>query len=145
VDERIRRDLVDEEISLGDYVLTGGELAAMVVMDAVTRLLPGVLGGADSAEKDSFTDGLLEHPHYTRPRVFEGEEVPEVLLRGHHGEIDRWRLERSLLQTALSRPDLLVHRGLSAAEATVLRDWCSRLEEILQKAPGREGEIDRGH
>ena len=106
VDERVY-EYIDREISIGDYVLTGGELPALVVIDAVSRLIPGVLGCAESAEFDSFQDGLLEHPHYTRPAVFRGHTVPEVLLSGHHGEIRRWRLRESLKRTRERRPDLL--------------------------------------
>ncbi len=102
VDERVSSDLVDDEISIGDYVLTGGEVAAMVLMDAVTRLIPGVLGGSESACKDSFADNLLEHAHYTRPESFEGEAVPEVLLSGNHKEIEIWRRESALIRTFLS-------------------------------------------
>jgi len=105
-DERIR-SLADLELSIGDYVLTGGELAAMVVSDAVTRLLPGVLGGETSIDDESFTTGLLEYPHYTRPAEYRGMSVPEVLRSGDHGKIARWRREQSLLRTAHRRPDLL--------------------------------------
>lgn len=105
-DERIR-SLADLELSIGDYVLTGGELAAMVVIDAVTRLLPGVLGGETSAHDESFTTGLLEYPHYTRPAEYRGMDVPEVLRSGDHARIARWRREQSLLRTARRRPDLL--------------------------------------
>lgn len=105
-DERIRA-LAHEEISIGDYVLTGGELPAMVVIDAVCRLLPGVLGVAESHETDSFSDGLLEHPHYTRPRSFRGREVPEVLLSGNHELIRKWRRKEALRRTWLRRRDLL--------------------------------------
>ncbi|HEY3285120.1 MAG TPA: tRNA (guanosine(37)-N1)-methyltransferase TrmD [Armatimonadota bacterium] len=107
VDERVRQSLVDEEISLGDFVLTGGELAALVVLDSVARLLPGVLGHEESSEFESFSDGLLEYPHYTRPADFGGMCVPEVLLGGNHAEIERWRRERSLQETLERRPDLL--------------------------------------
>jgi tRNA (guanine37-N1)-methyltransferase len=110
VDERVREFLVDEEISIGDYVLTGGELAAMVVIDAVARLVPGVLGGERSAEEDSFTGGVLEHPQYTRPAQFRGHCVPEVLLSGNHAEIRRWRDEMSLKNTLNKRPDLAAAR-----------------------------------
>lgn len=106
LDERVREHWVDQEISIGDYVLTGGELPALVVIDAVSRLIPGVLGSAESAETDSFQDGLLEHPHYTRPASFRGYEVPPVLLSGHHEEIRRWRLKESLRRTIERRPDL---------------------------------------
>jgi tRNA (guanine37-N1)-methyltransferase len=105
-DERIR-SLADLEVSIGDYVLTGGELAAMVVTDAVTRLLPGVLGGETSADDESFTTGLLEYPHYTRPAEYRGMVVPEVLRSGDHAKVARWRREQSLLRTARRRPDLL--------------------------------------
>ncbi len=100
-------DLADEKISIGDYVLTGGELPAMVIIDAVARMLPGVLGAEDSAQTDSFFDGLLEFPQYTRPRDFEGKVVPEVLLSGHHENIRKWRFEQSLKLTRENRPDLL--------------------------------------
>ena len=132
VDERICHDLIDCEISIGDYVLTGGELAAMIIIDAVTRLIPGVLGGDDAAEKDSFSDGLLEHAHYTRPRVFEGREVPEVLLSGHHREIERWRLASSLMRTLLKRPDLLKNRELQDEELEVLKSWGRQIGKILE-------------
>ena len=100
-------DLADEIISIGDFVLTGGELPAMVIIDAVARMLPGVLGSEDSARTDSFFDGLLSYPQYTRPRDFEGKIVPEILLSGHHEKIDEWRREKSLEITKLRRPDLL--------------------------------------
>jgi tRNA (guanine37-N1)-methyltransferase len=105
-DERIRA-WADMELSIGDYVLTGGELAAMVISDAVARLVPGVLGSAESALKDSFTDNLLDYPQYTRPVEFEGMTVPEVLLSGHHANIEKWRHEQAILRTARRRPDLL--------------------------------------
>lgn len=107
VDERFVTREVDEELSIGDYVLSGGELAAMVVIDAVARLLPGVLGDADSAKEDSFTSGLLDCPHYTRPEEIEGQRVPQVLLDGNHAEIRRWRLKQSLGRSWERRPDLL--------------------------------------
>lgn len=112
VDERVR-GLVDEELSIGDFVLTGGEPAAMVVVDAVARLLPGVLGCSGSAESDSFSDGLLEYPQYTRPADFEGQLVPDVLLSGHHAAIDVWRRHEQLRRTLDRRPDLLVGADLS--------------------------------
>jgi tRNA (guanine37-N1)-methyltransferase len=107
VDERVRAALVDEEISIGDYVLTNGGLPAMVVIDAVTRLLPGVLGDDESSSDESFSQGLLEYPHYTRPAEFRGMKVPEVLLSGHHAEIEKWRVEQAKARTAERRPDLL--------------------------------------
>jgi tRNA (guanine37-N1)-methyltransferase len=106
VDERVRT-MVDAEISIGDYVLSGGELAAMVVIEAVARLVPGVLGNAESLEEESFSDGILEYPHYTRPEEFRGQRVPEVLLSGDHGKIREWRRKAALERTAARRPDLL--------------------------------------
>ena len=131
VDERLWADYIDEELSIGDYVLTGGELAAMVVMDAVTRLVPGTLGNADSAAMDSFSDTLLEHAHYTRPPVFEGQSIPEVLLSGNHGAIDEWRLESALIRTFLKRPDLLESKDLSDREKQILKKWCRYLESLI--------------
>jgi tRNA (guanine37-N1)-methyltransferase len=106
VDQRVADHLADLEVSIGDYVLTGGELPALVLIDAVTRFLPGVLGDADAPHKDSFSDGLLEAPHYTRPPVFRGHAVPDVLLSGNHAEIERWRREEGIRRTARKRPDL---------------------------------------
>src|SRR5690606_15212581 len=106
-DERIREHLVTDEISIGDFVLTGGELGAMVVIDSVVRLLPGVLGNEESPVQDSFSTGLLEHPHYTRPAEFRGMKVPDVLLSGNHKLIDEWRRKQSLKRTYERRPDLL--------------------------------------
>lgn len=111
VDERVRSHLVDREISIGDYVLSGGEVAALVVIEAVVRLLPNAVGNASSIEEESFSSGLLEHPHYTRPAEYRGWRVPEVLLSGNHPRIERWRLLRSLLRTEQTRPDLLEARG----------------------------------
>ncbi len=107
VDERVREHLVTDQISVGDYVLTGGELPAMIIIDAVSRFLPGVLGDPDGAEDDSFANGLLEYPHYTRPAEFRGWKVPEELLSGNHALIEKWRKEQSLLRTKQNRPDLL--------------------------------------
>ena len=107
VDERVREDLATDDISIGDYVLTGGELAAMVVADAVVRLIPGVVGSPESVQGDSITSGLIQHPVYTRPPVYRDLEVPPVLLSGDHGEVARWRREQSLLRTLSRRPDLL--------------------------------------
>ncbi len=140
VDERIIEDYIDEEISIGDYVLTGGEIAAMAVIDAVVRLIPGVLGGEDSAGKDSFSEDLLEHAHYTRPPHFEGTPVPEVLLSGNHGKIEQWRLESGLIRTFLKRPDLLENRPqnrpqnrpLTREEIDILKRWCREIEAIIQ-------------
>jgi len=107
IDQRIIDTYIDEEISIGDYVLTGGELGAMVVVDSITRLLPGVLGDEDSYKEDSHYNGLLDHPHYTRPQSFDGKEVPKVLLSGHHEKIEQWRLEQSIINTFKKRPDLI--------------------------------------
>ena len=107
IDERVRETLVDEEISIGDYVLTGGEIPAMVVMDALTRLIPGVVGKEASLESESFEDGLLEYPHYTRPANFRGAKVPDVLLSGNHEAINVWRKQQAVLKTKKVRPDLL--------------------------------------
>jgi tRNA (guanine37-N1)-methyltransferase len=123
VDERLIRRSVDEEISLGDYVLSGGELAAMVLIDAVVRQLPGVLGDEDSAAQDSFVSGLLDCPHYTRPEEYAGERVPPVLLSGNHAEIERWRLKQALGRTWLRRPDLLAKRALSAEDRKLLEEF----------------------
>jgi tRNA (guanine37-N1)-methyltransferase len=128
VDERLISTEVDREVSLGDFVLSGGELAAMAVIDAVARLIPGALGHAQSAEQDSFADGLLDCPHYTRPEVYEGQAVPDVLLGGHHEQIRRWRLRESLRRTRERRPDLLEKRVLTDEERELL-------DEILNE-PG---------
>jgi tRNA (guanine37-N1)-methyltransferase len=120
VDERIHF-YIDEELSIGDYILTGGEIPALVVADAVTRLLPGVLGGEGATEEESFQDGLLEYPHYTRPRVFEGHEVPAVLLEGDHRRIARWRRQQALARTVRRRPDLLTRAVLSREEREFIK------------------------
>lgn len=138
VDERVLQTCVDEEISVGDYVLSGGEPAALVVMDAVARLVPGVLGNAGSPETESFEDGLLEHGHYTRPRVFEDEPVPEVLLNGHHKDIATWREETALLRTLVRRLDLLEKEELTGRQIAILKDWGRRIDTIVssQSVPG---------
>jgi tRNA (guanine37-N1)-methyltransferase len=123
VDERLIESEVDEELSIGDYVLSGGELAAMVVIDAVARQLPGTLGHELSAQEDSFADGLLDCPHYTRPESIEGCRVPEVLLSGDHERIRRWRLKQSLGRTLERRPDLLERRDLTDEEETLLAEY----------------------
>ncbi|MFB9762277.1 tRNA (guanosine(37)-N1)-methyltransferase TrmD [Ectobacillus funiculus] len=122
-DERIREHLVTDEISIGDYVLTGGELAAMVVTDSVVRLLPGVLGKEESHVQDSFSTGLLEHPHYTRPADFRGMKVPDVLLSGNHAKIEEWRRKESLRRTYMRRADLLEGREWSKQEQQWLREF----------------------
>ena len=123
VDERLVRRCVDEELSIGDYVLSGGELAAMVLIDALVRQQPGALGDGMSAGQDSFANGLLEAPQYTRPEVYEGEAVPPVLMSGHHARIERWRLKQSLGRTWQRRPELLERRGLSDAERALLEEF----------------------
>lgn len=120
VDDRLRF-YIDEELSIGDYILTGGEIPALTVADAVTRLLPGVLGGEGAAEEESFQTGLLEYPHYTRPRVFEGHKVPQILLDGDHARIARWRREQALCRTAARRPDLLAKARLTEADKKFLQ------------------------
>jgi tRNA (guanine37-N1)-methyltransferase len=125
VDERIRQHLVSDEISIGDYVLTGGELPALVMIDAISRLIPGVLGDPEGAFDDSHASGLLEYPHYTRPSEFRGWKVPEVLLSGNHAQIERWRREQALLRTFQRRPDLLMTAHLTASDLEYLK----RLEE----------------
>lgn len=123
VDERLIERQAIEEVSIGDYVLSGGELAAMVLMDSVVRQLPGALGDAESASQDSFVDGLLDHPHYTRPEMYEGAAVPAVLLSGNHAVITRWRLKQSLGRTWQRRPDLLERRVLTAEERSLLDEF----------------------
>jgi tRNA (guanine37-N1)-methyltransferase len=129
VDERIRRHYVDDEISIGDYVLTGGELPALVVLDAVARLIPGVLGSNDSINEESFVGGLLEYPQYTRPEVFEGYRAPEILLSGNHGAVRRWRRQQSLLATWRKRPDLLERAELSSEDQQLLAEAIEEIEE----------------
>lgn len=131
-DERVREHLATDEISIGDYVLTGGELGALVIVDAVTRLLPGVLGDPTGAEDDSFASGLLEYPHYTRPAEFRGWRVPEALVSGDHARIAQWRRREALRRTFLRRPDLLLRQALPEAE----RLWLAQVAETLVN-PGR--------
>ena len=123
VDERLIRRRVDEELSLGDYVISGGELAAMTLIDAVVRQIPGALGDGQSAAEESFVDGLLDCPQYTRPETYAGEKVPEILLSGHHENIRRWRLQQALGRTWLRRPDLLAARKLSEDERKLLEEF----------------------
>jgi tRNA (guanine37-N1)-methyltransferase len=134
VDQRVLDTLADEELSVGDFVLSGGELPALVVIDAVARLLPGVLGHEASAGQDSFVDGLLDWPHYTRPADWEGLAVPEVLQGGDHEAIRRWRLKQALGRTWEKRPELLVGRRLEAEERRLLEDYCA---EAGVEPPGR--------
>jgi tRNA (guanine37-N1)-methyltransferase len=134
-DERIREHLVTDELSIGDYVLTGGELPAMVAIDAIVRLLPGVLGNETSAVTDSFSTGLLEYPHYTRPASFRGWDVPEVLISGHHARIDAWRREQSLLRTLVRRPELLDTAELTPKEREWLRAKRISLKQAAASVP----------
>ncbi|MDR0716433.1 MAG: tRNA (guanosine(37)-N1)-methyltransferase TrmD [Azoarcus sp.] len=136
IDQRLLDREVDEEISLGDFVLSGGELAAMALIDAMVRQLPGALNDADSAEEDSFAAGLLDCPHYTRPEIFECERAPETLLSGNHAQIRRWRLKQALGRTWLRRPDLLAERGLDEEESRLL-------EEFRREHNGETGATNR--
>ncbi len=126
VDERLLAGEIDECISIGDYVLSGGELPALVLIDAIVRLLPGVLGDAQSSQQDSFVNGLLDWPHYTRPEVFEGSAVPAVLLSGDHAAIQRWRMSQALGRTALRRPDLLGRLELSEQQRQLLEEFMAQ-------------------
>jgi tRNA (guanine37-N1)-methyltransferase len=132
VDERLLARRVDEELSLGDFVLSGGEIAAMAVIDAVVRQLPGALGDGESAQQESFVQGLLDCPHYTRPEVYAGERVPEVLLSGHHELIRRWRLKQALGRTWLRRPELLAARTLNEEERKLLAEFRGEHERGVQ-------------
>jgi tRNA (guanine37-N1)-methyltransferase len=131
IDERLAEDkkYIDEELSIGDYVLSGGELAAMVLIDTIVRLLPNVLGDDESALQDSFMDGLLDYPHYTRPENFNGQSVPSVLLSGNHKEIHKWRLQQKLGRTFLRRPDLLEKYGLTDDERFLLTEFVSKFNK----------------
>ena len=128
IDERLIEREVDEEWSLGDYVISGGELAAMVCIDAMTRLLPGALGHDESAQQDSFSDGLLDYPHYTRPEEYRGERVPRVLMNGNHHDIDRWRRKQALGRTWQRRPDLLQAISLDAGQQALLDEFIAEFE-----------------
>jgi tRNA (guanine37-N1)-methyltransferase len=136
IDERVRQHLVSDEISIGDYVLSGGELPALVVIDAVTRLIPGALGDPEGAMDDSHASGLLEYPHYTRPSEFRGWTVPEILLSGDHGRIARWRQEQALQRTFERRPDLLADAQLSDEDRAFLAALESRIDD-----PGDDDEV----
>lgn len=129
IDERLLQTVVDAEWSIGDYVLSGGELGAMVMIDAITRLLPGVLGHELSAQQDSFSDGLLDCPHYTRPEVFEGRAVPPVLLSGNHDKIRQWRLKQALGRTWQRRPELLANKTLNEEQQRLLAEYKADLEQ----------------
>lgn len=131
IDERVYTLLVDEEISLGDYVMTGGELAAMAMIDSISRMIPGVLGSEASSLSDSFSDNRLEYAQYTRPEVFEEIQVPEVLLSGNHERIRQWRKQSSLQRTFMKRPDLFETHGPTAEEKEILKQWCRELQTIV--------------
>ena len=133
IDERICSCFVDEEISIGDYVMTGGELAAMVIIDAVARLVPEVLGGEQSAETDSFSEARLEYAQYTRPFEFEGIKVPGVLLSGNHEKVRQWRKISSVKRTFIKRPDLFDKRNPDREERKILKQWCRQLEQLVEK------------
>ncbi|KPJ74728.1 MAG: tRNA (guanine-N1)-methyltransferase [Deltaproteobacteria bacterium SG8_13] len=132
IDDRILHDHVDLEVSIGDYVLTGGELPAMIVIEAITRLIPGALGGESSADNESFSNGVLDCGHFTRPPEFEGQSPPGVLLSGDHRKIEQWRLESSLIRTVLKRKDLLETRALSREEIEILKNWHNDIEKIIR-------------
>ncbi len=132
IDERVCERSVDFEISIGDFILTGGELAAMTVIDAVVRLIPGVLGGSESALKESFCNGLLEHSQYTRPASYKGDDVPDVLLSGNHKEIEKWRFENSLIRSFFKRPDILVKKKLTDQERDILMKWYHDIEKTVK-------------
>jgi tRNA (guanine37-N1)-methyltransferase len=134
LDERVRESVVDEEISIGDYVLSGGEVAAMVLVEALSRQIPGVVGLASSVEEDSFREGLLDYPHYTRPRVVEGMAVPEILLSGDHAAIERWRRKASLRATVFKRPDLVADRTWSPRDVTLLEELSNEPGEVGLRA-----------
>ncbi len=137
IDERVTEHLVTHEISIGDYVLTGGELPALVVLDAIARLVPGVVGDAGSVAADSFVRGLLDHPHYTRPAEFRGHAVPATLMSGDHAAIDRWRLEQRIRRTAERRPELLERADLSKEERREWEQW--KLQQGTSTAPAAAG------
>lgn len=133
IDERVLEEIVTDYVSIGDYVLTGGELPAMVMMDSISRMVPGVLSNQDSGETESFAGNLLEYPQYSRPEEWHGKKVPEVLLSGHHANIERWRREQSILRTAKRRPELLKKAELTNKEWNVVRQWKKQWKEDADK------------
>jgi tRNA (guanine37-N1)-methyltransferase len=144
VDERVREALVEDEISIGDYIVSGGEIAAIVVVDAVAREVPGVVGSRESLREESHASGLLEYPQYTRPAVFRGMAVPDILLSGHHGEIAKWRRRQSILRTALRRPDLLARAQLTDEERAWLAEQLAARGENLSSVGVRGLTSDHG-
>ena len=151
VDERFLECEIDEQWSIGDYVLTGGELPALVVIDAIARLLPGTLGSEESAEQESFTDGLVDWPHYTRPPSVDGRTVPEVLVSGDHAAIRRWRLKQALGRTWLRRPELLERRGMTSEERVLLEEFRAEYAQrpgtsgLLMKSYGEGDSYEQDH
>jgi len=141
IDERVRENLIDEEISIGDFVMTGGELAALVIIDSIARLCPGVLGDDESSKEESFTWGILDYPHYTRPPDFMGQPVPDVLLSGNHARIAEWRRKGALRRTLEKRPDLLDKTALSAEDKRILQELCLQKEIIKSE---EDDELDKG-
>jgi len=141
IDERVRETLIDEEISIGDYVMTGGELASLVIIDSVIRLCPGVLGDDESAKEESFSWGILDYPHYTRPPEFMGHAVPDMLLSGNHAKIAEWRRREALKLTMEKRPDLLKAAELGVEDKRILQELCSQKEIILSE---ENDELDKG-
>jgi tRNA (guanine37-N1)-methyltransferase len=129
VDERVRQYLATDELSVGDYVLSGGEIAAMVLVDVLARLIPGVLGDPEATANDSHSAGLLEYPHYTRPAEYRGHAIPDILLSGHHAKLQAWRRQQSLARTLARRPDLLAEAELSAADRKYLAELSSSVSE----------------
>ncbi len=141
IDERVRETLIDEELSIGDYVMTGGELASLVIIDSVARLRPGVLGDDESSKEESFSWGILDYPHYTRPPEFMGHRVPDMLLSGNHAKIAEWRRKEALKRTLEKRPDLLKKAELDATDNRMLQELCSQKEIILSE---ENDEPDKG-
>ncbi len=144
IDERVRESLIDEEISVGDYVITGGELAALVIIDSIARLCPGVLGDDESSKEESFSWGILDYPHYTRPPEFMGRAVPEVLLSGNHAKIAEWRRMQALKRTMANRPDLLKTAALDAADRRMLQELSSQKEIIISEENDGPDKVGRG-
>jgi tRNA (guanine37-N1)-methyltransferase len=141
IDERVKETLIDEEISIGDYIMTGGELASLVIIDSIVRLCPGVLGDDESAKEESFSWGILDYPHYTRPPEFMGHGVPDMLLSGNHAKIAEWRRREALKRTLEKRPDLLKTAALSAEDKRMLQELCSQKEIIVSE---ENDELDKG-
>jgi tRNA (guanine37-N1)-methyltransferase len=134
IDERVLEEIVTDYVSIGDYVLTGGELPAMVMMDSISRMVPGVLSNQESGETESFADNLLEHPHYSRPEEWHGKKVPEVLLSGHHANIEKWRREQSILRTAERRYDLLKKADLTNKEWAMVKEWKKQKRQAAEES-----------